>query len=82
MTYSVKDLCERYAVGEHTVLAWIKSGDLLAVNVGRRIGGKVKWRITADALRAFEQLRAASQPTPAPVRRRRRSTETVKFYPE
>jgi predicted site-specific integrase-resolvase len=48
---SVHDLCERYAVSEHTVLHWINSGQLHAVNVGRRQGAKrPRWRITPDAL--------------------------------
>ena len=36
-TLSVRDLCERYAVTEHTVLGWIRTGELRAVNVGRRL---------------------------------------------
>ena len=28
-------LCERYSVAEHTVLGWIRSGELKAINVGR-----------------------------------------------
>ena len=30
MTYGIKDLCERYGVGEHTALGWIRSGELNA----------------------------------------------------
>ncbi len=40
MTYSVKDVAERYHVGIHTVLQWIASGELRAVNVGRKPGSK------------------------------------------
>jgi excisionase family DNA binding protein len=39
-TFSVRDLCERYGVGEHTVLAWIRSRELRAVNVGRKLGAR------------------------------------------
>ena len=39
-TLTVRDLCERYGVSEHTVLGWIRSGELRAVNVGRKPGGK------------------------------------------
>jgi excisionase family DNA binding protein len=31
-TYSVRDLCERYGVSAHTILAWINRGELRAVN--------------------------------------------------
>ncbi len=37
---TVRDLCDRYAVGEHSVLGWIRSGELRALNVGRRPGSK------------------------------------------
>ena len=43
MTYSVQDICDRYGVGEHTVLGWIRRGELKAINVGRSPGGKKKW---------------------------------------
>src|SRR5262245_36983341 len=57
VTLSVADICERYGVSEHTVLGWIRSGDLKAVNVGRRSGAKKpRWRITQEAVTAFEAL--------------------------
>lgn len=78
-TYSIKNICERYAVGEHTVLGWIKRGELKAIDVSRRLGGKPRWRITAEALAAFEQLRTPSPP-PQPVKRNRRRADVVEFY--
>jgi excisionase family DNA binding protein len=78
MTYGIKDLCERFAVGEHTVLTWIRRGELKAINVGRKPGGRPKWRVTEEALAAFEQLRT---PTPTPPRKRRkRPAEVIEFY--
>ncbi len=79
MTFGVKDLCERFAVGEHTILGWIKHGELRAINVSRKQVGRPKWRITSEALAAFEQLRT---PTPAPsrTRRKKQSTNVIEFY--
>lgn len=57
-TYSVKDLQNRFGVGEHTVLGWIRRGELRAINIGRKPTGRPKWRITQEALDAFEQLRS------------------------
>jgi excisionase family DNA binding protein len=80
MTYGVKDLCERYGVGEHTVLAWIRNGELKAINVGRAPGKqKPRWRITEDALKAFEQLRTPTPPPPK-KRRRRQPAGVIEFY--
>jgi hypothetical protein len=80
MTHSVKDVCERYVVGEHTVLEWIRSGELKAVNVSRRPGSKKpRWRIIQEALAAFEQLRTPNPPAPKTARRRR-PAEVIEFY--
>jgi len=77
---SVRDLCERYAVGEHTVLGWINRGELKALNVGRRLGTKKpRWRVTAEALAAFELLRTPSAPQPR-AQRRKRPAEVIEFY--
>ena len=46
-TYGVADLCDRYHVGEHTVLGWIHNGELVAVNVSRRPGGKPRPAVEA-----------------------------------
>jgi len=79
-TLSVRDLCERYGVSAHTVLSWIRSGELRAVNVGRRPGArKPRWRISAQALEAFEQLRTPAPPTPR-ARRKKRPADVIEFY--
>jgi len=77
---TVHDVCERYGVTEHTVLLWIRQGELRAVNVGRRQAAKKpRWRVTEQALEAFEHLRMATPPTPrAP--RRRQSADVIEFY--
>lgn len=72
MTYTIKDICNRFSVNEHTVLAWIHSGELKAVNVGVAPGKKKpRWRITQPALDSFMALRAAT-PAPSPPRNRRK----------
>jgi excisionase family DNA binding protein len=79
-TLSIHDLCERYAVSEHTVLGWIRSGELRAVNVGRRQGAKKpRWRITQAALEAFELARTPTPPPPK-GRRRKQAAEVIRFY--
>jgi excisionase family DNA binding protein len=79
-TYLVRDIAERHAVSEHTVLGWIHAGELRAVNVGRKpCGKKPRWRITQEALEAFEAKR-----TPTPVlpraQRRKGPAEVIEFY--
>jgi hypothetical protein len=77
-TFSVRDVGERYAVGIRTVLNWIHVGDLRAVNVSRRLSAKKpRWRITEEALEAFEAIRTPTQQAKA---RRRRRVDVVEFY--
>jgi excisionase family DNA binding protein len=79
-TLSVRDLCERFGVGEHTVLGWINRGELRAINVGRHLDAKKpRWRITQAALEAFEQLRTPTPPLRS-TRRRKRSADVIEFY--
>jgi hypothetical protein len=78
--YTVHDIQRRYSVTVHTVLGWIRSGDLRAINVGRRPGAKKpRWRITEAALEAFELARTPSPPPPR-ARRRKRAVDVIEFY--
>ena len=80
MNLSVKQVCERYSVSEGTVLGWIRSGELRAMNIGRKPGAKKpRWRITESALEAFEQMRTPTPPM-SKTRRRKRQADVVEFY--
>lgn len=77
---TVEQVAERYAVGKATVWGWIHSGELLALNVGRKPGAKKpRWRITAEAIERFELIRSSRPPAP-PVRRRRKQTSEINYY--
>ena len=78
--YSITDLTERYRVTEHTVLAWIKSGELKAINVGRSPKAKKpRWRISKGALEAFEELRSPIAPQPHTRRRSKKKNDVIMF---
>jgi len=58
-TYSVRDLEQRYRVTTATVLHWIESRQLRAINVGVDPGKrKPRWRVSQAALDAFERQRS------------------------
>lgn len=71
MSRTVKQVCEHYGVTEHTVLAWIRSGDLKALNVAPANGRRPKWRITDKAIEDFERARSTYPPPRKHERRRR-----------
>jgi excisionase family DNA binding protein len=77
MTHSVKDLCKRFGVSAHTVLVWIRAGELRALNVGRsRDSSKPRWRVTQEAL---EALRTTSL-VPLRAKRRKRPMNVIEYY--
>ena len=61
MYSSVSDVAKRYTVGAHTVLAWIRNGDLKAIDVSR-VGsmGRPRYKITEQALAEFEKRRSTA----------------------
>lgn len=64
-----------YGVNVGKVLAWIRSGELRAVNLASRPGGRPRWRISADAIAQFEARRLAVAPRPR--RRRNRFSDEL-----
>ena len=78
-TYGIREIRERYGVGEHTVLGWIRRGELRAIDVSRKAGGRPKWRVTQVALEEFELLRTRT-PTPPRARRWKRPGDVIEFY--
>ena len=82
--HTVADLMLRFAVKDTTVLGWIKSGELKAVNVGRAPGlKKPQWRISAESLAEFERSRtphAAPQPSPPKRKQRKAAADVIRFY--
>ncbi len=79
--FSVDEVRQRYGVTEGTVLGWIHSGELKAINVGRKPGSKrPRWRVPQSAIETFELIRTASS-TPAPSRKiRRPAGDVIQFY--
>jgi hypothetical protein len=80
-TYTVNDLMKRYVVAQHTVLSWIRSGELKAVNVGVSKSRKIpRWRVTSEALDAFEKMRTPQPPQPKRKRRSKPESDVIEFF--
>jgi hypothetical protein len=78
--FSVADLCRRWKIGADKIHRFIRSGELLAVNVASTLVGRPQWRITPESVRAFEKRRG-SAPPPKMQRQRRRRVQEIDFYP-
>ena len=59
------------------VIAWINRGELRAVNVADRTGGRPRWRISPDAVDEF--MRPRESKTPAPTVKRPKRTQPADF---
>lgn len=71
-------LAREWGVSADKVRAWIESGELRAVNLAARPGGRPRYRMDpADAL-AFEARREAGGAPRAP-RRRRQAAEIIEY---
>lgn len=73
------ELAERLNVTTRTVLEWIRSGELFALQLGVGLKSKKpRYRISEDALEAFLQGR---QPVPKRLRRKlARPGRVAEFY--
>jgi hypothetical protein len=51
--YTPKSLAAHLQVSTDTVMGWIWSGQLRAMNVARKIGGRPRWRVDPKAFQEF-----------------------------
>lgn len=61
------------------VLSWIHSGQLAAVNCAENVGGRPRWRISQQALDAFDAARSNRNQVAAPMARRQRKASTAEI---
>ena len=76
--FSPPRAARRYGVAHEKILAWIKSGELRAINVATRPTGRPRYLIDEADLLAFEAKRSNS-PTPAKKRRSRKQSEVPQY---
>jgi hypothetical protein len=63
------EIATRFGCKPETVIAWIRNGELAAINLARRGSLRPRYRVSPEALAAFEQARSVVPRTP-PVRRK------------
>lgn len=70
--FSVSEIAELMGVKQDNVFAWIAARELLAVNVAAKRNGKPRWRISEEALEAFQASRSTKPKNTVEVQRRPR----------
>jgi hypothetical protein len=76
----VADLEHRWRIGGDKIRAFIRRGELVAVNLALNLSARPQWRVTAESVEMFEQRRS-SVPPPKPAKRKKR-TDFVDYYPD
>jgi hypothetical protein len=77
--FTVADVARRYRVGTDKVRAWIRKGELAAINTATHRCARPRFVVTAEALAEFERGRSASAP---PKTKRTRKRTLVDFFPD
>jgi excisionase family DNA binding protein len=78
-----RQVAERLNVNPDKVVGWIRAGELPAINVARRAGGRARYRVDAADLAVFEAgRRVRPQPNVTGRRRKRTSSDSnvIEFF--
>jgi len=71
------EIARRLSVSTDKIRAWIASGELRAVNLATRRGGRPRYRVLAEDLAAFLAARAVAMPTARSTPRRVHRDKTI-----
>ena len=75
------ELARRWGVAHDKVLTFIRNGELQAVDLCSKRGGRPRWHISPEAVEAFERARSAQpRPTTSPRRRPKRDDGVIEFF--
>ena len=73
-------LARRYGISVNKILGWIRSGQLEALNVASRQGGRPRWTVTPESLARFEAARSSAATVRLPRARRQRKPTDYREY--
>jgi excisionase family DNA binding protein len=74
---SVREIAERYGVKKQIVLAWIKNGELRAIDVRARDANRPRFKVLPADLIAFEAKRVVRPQLVTATHRRRAHAEST-----
>jgi len=73
------DIAKAWGIARETVVSWIRSGELAAINVAA-LSRQPRFRIDVEDLRAFELKRRVGQTSKASPRRTRADSQIPDFF--
>jgi hypothetical protein len=73
------ELAKQWGIDPAKILAWIRAGELRAIDGATQRGGRPRFLIDEADIAAFEAARAV-QPPVARVRRRRGKSQVIEFF--
>jgi hypothetical protein len=79
--WTPNELARVLRVSPDRVRAWIKAGELAALDTAARRRGKPRYVILPHHLVEFERHRRPAPP-PSPARRRRKKSSEIDYYPD
>lgn len=74
------ELAAQLGVSVDKILTWIHSGELRAVNLATRLGGRPRFRIDPADVAEFENRRVARPIPKTPKPRRRPCHDLIEFF--
>ena len=77
--FTPPEIAASRGIGVAKVLHFIHSGQLAAINMARDPNGRPRFRVSIEALRAFEESRQV-RPEPRPRQRRRRRQDIIEYF--
>ena len=79
-TLNPASIAKRYGCKNDTVISWIKSGELRAIDVSSPESTRPRYRIDPDDLAAFENRRSVQARPKIQRRRRRKDPRFVEYF--
>lgn len=79
--YTPPQLAKEWGLDADKILGWIRSGQLIAVNMATTTGGRPRYRISAEEAQAFQKRRSNSPPPQSSPRTKTPKDDgTIEFY--
>jgi hypothetical protein len=69
--FTPPEVARRFGVAVDKILAWIRSGELRAIDASTRRAARPRYLVDVEDLEAFERSRQVTPPAPRAKRRRR-----------